>query len=338
MLFGLCLASTRLPDSIVLAPASSNSTPPAMPPRRPSKKPATVSPEPRARDRVPSGSKRKRAEAAIVEEQPEPAVAAPQRRSSKAPVSTTSRTAARTPAAHPPRTPSPAETDNSDHPAVKRPRTSPAGQDSDEEEYVSAPEDLPSEEEVVKPARAQKRSSRPPSSKRSQAPASRTSRLKKAETLHEEQEDEEQEEEAEGSRPQAPSPSTSKAPPSAQHATPSRAKPAEDQSTPRAKSTSKATKTPVRPADDEEEQSLLDLPEVSSAMRRLSGLPPPSAVEEPQGPKSRLVIHKMVLNNFKSYAGRQVIGPFHKVRHSFFRSCTSMILIICIVLLGDCGT
>ncbi|KAF7298253.1 SMC hinge domain-containing protein [Mycena chlorophos] len=36
------------------------------------------------------------------------------------------------------------------------------------------------------------------------------------------------------------------------------------------------------------------------------------AVEEPTGPKSRLVIHKMALVNFKSYAGRQEIGPFHK--------------------------
>ncbi|KAJ6499379.1 RecF/RecN/SMC [Mycena sanguinolenta] len=35
-------------------------------------------------------------------------------------------------------------------------------------------------------------------------------------------------------------------------------------------------------------------------------------VEEPTGPKSRLVIHKLVLVNFKSYAGRQEIGPFHK--------------------------
>lgn len=31
-----------------------------------------------------------------------------------------------------------------------------------------------------------------------------------------------------------------------------------------------------------------------------------------QEPKKRLVIHKMVLENFKSYAGRQDIGPFHK--------------------------
>lgn len=29
-------------------------------------------------------------------------------------------------------------------------------------------------------------------------------------------------------------------------------------------------------------------------------------------PQRRLIIHKMVLENFKSYAGRQVIGPFHK--------------------------
>jgi structural maintenance of chromosome 4 len=34
---------------------------------------------------------------------------------------------------------------------------------------------------------------------------------------------------------------------------------------------------------------------------------------EPEGPKTRLVIHKMALVNFKSYAGRQEIGPFHKV-------------------------
>jgi hypothetical protein len=32
------------------------------------------------------------------------------------------------------------------------------------------------------------------------------------------------------------------------------------------------------------------------------------------GPKPRLVIKKMVLENFKSYAGAQHVGPFHKVR------------------------
>ncbi|GJJ13220.1 hypothetical protein Clacol_007471 [Clathrus columnatus] len=34
--------------------------------------------------------------------------------------------------------------------------------------------------------------------------------------------------------------------------------------------------------------------------------------DEPQGPKPRLVIYKLVLVDFKSYAGRQEIGPFHK--------------------------
>ena len=61
-------------------------------------------------------------------------------------------------------------------------------------------------------------------------------------------------------------------------------------------------------AEEEEERSLLE----PRARPQTLSQPPP--VEEDQGPKSRLVIHKMVLINFKSYAGRQEIGPFHKVR------------------------
>ncbi|KAI0053393.1 hypothetical protein FA95DRAFT_739679 [Auriscalpium vulgare] len=59
----------------------------------------------------------------------------------------------------------------------------------------------------------------------------------------------------------------------------------------------------------EEERSLLDMlpPPSPSKASRLQQQP-----EEPQGPKPRLVIHQLVLVNFKSYAGRQVIGPFHK--------------------------
>ena len=34
-------------------------------------------------------------------------------------------------------------------------------------------------------------------------------------------------------------------------------------------------------------------------------------VEEPIGPRSRMVIRQLVMTNFKSYAGRQVVGPFH---------------------------
>ena len=65
--------------------------------------------------------------------------------------------------------------------------------------------------------------------------------------------------------------------------------------------------------DEEIEESLLDpVPPPLSQLQSLSqSLPRP---EEPTGPKSRLIIHKMALVNFKSYAGRQEIGPFHKVR------------------------
>jgi structural maintenance of chromosome 4 len=34
-------------------------------------------------------------------------------------------------------------------------------------------------------------------------------------------------------------------------------------------------------------------------------------VEEPSGPRPRIVITHLVLLNFKSYAGRQEVGPFH---------------------------
>ncbi|KAI1790910.1 RecF/RecN/SMC protein [Ganoderma leucocontextum] len=60
---------------------------------------------------------------------------------------------------------------------------------------------------------------------------------------------------------------------------------------------------------DEEEHSLLD-PPISPIPREAPQPPPPPA--EPEGPKPRLVIYKMALINFKSYAGRQDIGPFHK--------------------------
>ncbi|KAI0756431.1 RecF/RecN/SMC protein [Daedaleopsis nitida] len=66
-----------------------------------------------------------------------------------------------------------------------------------------------------------------------------------------------------------------------------------------------ATQSPV-----EEEHSLLD-PPISSIPRQPSQTAP-APEEETEGPKARLVIHKMALVNFKSYAGRQVIGPFHK--------------------------
>jgi hypothetical protein len=38
-----------------------------------------------------------------------------------------------------------------------------------------------------------------------------------------------------------------------------------------------------------------------------------SAALKPQGPTKRLIMREMLLENFKSYAGEQKIGPFHKV-------------------------
>jgi len=49
-------------------------------------------------------------------------------------------------------------------------------------------------------------------------------------------------------------------------------------------------------------------------MTTLAATPPADVA----GPKKRLVIKKMVLENFKSYAGAQHVGPFHKVRSSAF--------------------
>lgn len=40
--------------------------------------------------------------------------------------------------------------------------------------------------------------------------------------------------------------------------------------------------------------------------------PPPAMTNEPGAP--RLMITHLVNRNFKSYAGEQILGPFHKVR------------------------
>ncbi|KAI8147561.1 hypothetical protein BJV82DRAFT_351766 [Fennellomyces sp. T-0311] len=72
-------------------------------------------------------------------------------------------------------------------------------------------------------------------------------------------------------------------------------------------------------------RSASSTPNSSSADRRVSFAPnvqsqgsqPVSSTPAPEERKPRLVITKMVLNNFKSYAGRQVIGPFQKVRFFF---------------------
>ncbi|KAH6911148.1 RecF/RecN/SMC N terminal domain-containing protein [Coprinopsis sp. MPI-PUGE-AT-0042] len=79
-------------------------------------------------------------------------------------------------------------------------------------------------------------------------------------------------------------------------------------STSTAPQTASAQEAPQEePEEEEEEKSLFDpvpMPDPESL--------PKAMPEEPQGPKPRLVISKMALVNFKSYAGRQEIGPFHK--------------------------
>lgn len=64
------------------------------------------------------------------------------------------------------------------------------------------------------------------------------------------------------------------------------------------------------PADEEEEEEEFNL------VDRIP-MPDPEALAltipaQPSGPRPRLTIHKIVMVNFKSYAGRQEIGPFHK--------------------------
>lgn len=65
--------------------------------------------------------------------------------------------------------------------------------------------------------------------------------------------------------------------------------------------------------EEEEERSLLE-PDVTVDPTPAPKVQvQPVALTEPEGPKPRLVIYKLVLVDFKSYAGRQEIGPFHKV-------------------------
>ncbi|KAL2801273.1 RecF/RecN/SMC [Aspergillus keveii] len=79
---------------------------------------------------------------------------------------------------------------------------------------------------------------------------------------------------------------------------------------------SAVNQTPAKPAEDSKSQisiinpntTILEKPMDIMLKSRTLG---PSVPEEPEGPKSRLMITTLVLNNFKSYAGKQVVGPFH---------------------------
>ncbi|OJJ03493.1 hypothetical protein ASPVEDRAFT_42955 [Aspergillus versicolor CBS 583.65] len=79
---------------------------------------------------------------------------------------------------------------------------------------------------------------------------------------------------------------------------------------------SAVNQTPAKPAEEPKSQvsiinpntTVLEKPMDIMLKSRTLG---PSVPEEPQGPKSRLMMTTLVLNNFKSYAGKQIVGPFH---------------------------
>ncbi|KAF8167274.1 RecF/RecN/SMC [Crassisporium funariophilum] len=98
------------------------------------------------------------------------------------------------------------------------------------------------------------------------------------------------------------------APPSGQpRSKPSQTDEDDDQAVADAVAAESGQATPEAGEEEEEETSLFDPPPMPTPASLPQTMP-----EEPAGPKSRLVIHKMALVNFKSYAGRQEIGPFHK--------------------------
>ncbi|GIC84522.1 condensin subunit SMC4 [Aspergillus udagawae] len=79
---------------------------------------------------------------------------------------------------------------------------------------------------------------------------------------------------------------------------------------------SAVNQTPAKPSDDPKSQisiinpnsTILERPmDIVMKSRNLAAPVP----EEPSGPKPRLIITHLVLTNFKSYAGKQIVGPFH---------------------------
>ncbi|PWN40286.1 RecF/RecN/SMC protein [Ceraceosorus guamensis] len=130
----------------------------------------------------------------------------------------------------------------------------------------------------------------------------------------EEEEEEEEEEEQEEEAPQAPrvkKAATALKPSSAS----TRSVPTAAKSKPPSRNVSGASQRSNRSATPRTPSVSLTSAEVASE-GPLAGTPfsirRPSAPTAPEAPKTRLTIHKMVLKDFKSYAGTQVIGPFHK--------------------------
>ncbi|RAL00669.1 condensin subunit SMC4 [Aspergillus ibericus CBS 121593] len=73
---------------------------------------------------------------------------------------------------------------------------------------------------------------------------------------------------------------------------------------------------PLKTEDDQKPQIPMINPNATVLEKPMdimmkSRLLAPSGPEEPAEPKSRLIITTLVLMNFKSYAGKQIVGPFH---------------------------
>ena len=66
---------------------------------------------------------------------------------------------------------------------------------------------------------------------------------------------------------------------------------------------------------DVQDERVEDREEIVESPRE--GEPSP---ESTSGPQTRLIIERLELHNFKSYAGTKVIGPFHKVIHNWHSS------------------
>lgn len=49
--------------------------------------------------------------------------------------------------------------------------------------------------------------------------------------------------------------------------------------------------------------------------------PPPKHYSNEQRSGPRLILHKIVNVNFKSYAGEKVVGPFHQVINLVYNKC-----------------
>jgi structural maintenance of chromosome 4 len=88
--------------------------------------------------------------------------------------------------------------------------------------------------------------------------------------------------------------------------------------------------SPKSTSDKENQVPLLAVPSLLGSVKKGQQLTPPpeyvsprkldiarltamQAIDVPEGPRNRIVITHLVLHNFKSYAGRQLIGPFHTV-------------------------